>query len=141
MKARTAIGTHRHQVIIQRPGTPAADGDGGYTSTWTDLGLPWHVSILPATARDLERIAAGTVISTATHIITGRYRAEVTVATRLLFAGRLFQITGVSDPEERHIETICVCVELIGQALVDDFAWTEPGWISEAPAWVQEGTF
>jgi head-tail adaptor len=143
MKGRTAIGTHRHRVLVQNPhGAPVADGDGAYTQAYLNaVPASWQCSIVPATARDLERVAAGTIIATASHVITGRYHPSITVATRLVFEGRVFQVTGASNPEERKIETIAICVELLGADLVGDFAWTQPGWISDPPAWVQEGTF
>lgn len=140
---RTSIAARLHRLQLQNPGPGISDGDGGVTQTYTDLVPPqvWG-ELKPATARDLERIAAGTVIGTASHIVTFPYHAGVTLATRIVFRGRVFQVTGVSNPEERNLETICVCVELLGAALVNDFAWTQPGgWISEAPAFVQAGTF
>jgi len=130
VKNQTTIGTHRHLVTVQGPGVPVPDGDGGYTTTWSNLVPPtWYCSIEPATARDLERVTAGTVISTATHVIKGRYHPQIDTSTRLVFETRVFQITGVSDPEERHIETICVAVELLGAVPVVDLTWTQSGFV------------
>ena len=114
MKARTAIGTHRHLVTVQGPGTPVPDGDGGFTTAWVALTpATWRVSIEPATAKDLERVAASTTISTASHIVTGRYHPGVTTSARLVFGTRAFSVIGVSDPEERHVRTIALAVELL----------------------------
>ena len=78
------IGDYRHLVLLQSPGSPVPDGDGGWTETWSDLSpSTWHVSIEPATARDLERVSAGTVMSTASHIVKGRYHPGVTTKTRI----------------------------------------------------------
>lgn len=138
MKARTALGTHRHLVYVQGEGTPVPDGDGGYTTPWVYLTpSTWKCSIDPATARDLERVAAGTVISTATHIITGQYHPQITVSTRLVFRGRVFQVTGVANPEERNIRTICVAVELIGAVPVVDLAMVQVDLMQDGLA--QEG--
>lgn len=106
------IGSYRHRVTFQNPGAAVPDGDGGYTQTWTDLA-EWYVSIQPASARDLERVAAGTVIATATHIIRGRYLAGVSTQTRMVFNGRTFEITGVSNLEERNILMELVAVEVV----------------------------
>jgi SPP1 family predicted phage head-tail adaptor len=106
------IGSYRHRVVFQNPGTPVPDGDGGFTQAWTDLA-DWYVSIRPATTRDLERIAAGTVIATATHIISGRYLDGVTTKTRMTFAGRTFEVTGVANPEERNITMDLIAVEVV----------------------------
>lgn len=108
------IAQRRHLVLLQNPGPSVPDGEGGYTQTWTDLIPPTlYVQIVAATARDLERVAAGTVLSTATHIVTGPYHPDVTTQTRILFADRIFNVTGVSDPEERQIEMVLVCVEVV----------------------------
>jgi Phage head-tail joining protein len=120
-----AIGTRRHLVTVEDPGTPVKDNDGGYTVAWTPL-IPstWAVSMTPATARDLERITVGTVLSTATHIVKGRYHPQITVKTRLtkgprktdgtLATGsREFSVTGVLNTEEKNIETVALCVEIV----------------------------
>jgi len=109
-----AIGAYRHVVTPQNPGAAVPDGDGGFTQAWTNLDpVEWHVSIEPATARDLERVAAGTVTSTASHIVTGRYHAGVTTKTHLLFGTRILTVTGVQNPEERNITTIAICEEVV----------------------------
>jgi head-tail adaptor len=130
MKLRSAVGTHRHVVTVQGPGAPVPDGDGAFTTSWTNL-VPstWRCSIEPATARDLERVAGGTVISTASHIVRGNYHPQITVATRLMFGTRAFSVVGVADPEERHIETICTAVELLDAPVAVDTSWTQPGWM------------
>lgn len=105
---------YRHLVLLQNPGPAVPDGDGGTVPSWTDLVPPtWSCSIEPATAKDLERVAAGTVLATATQIIKGRYRADVTTQTRLIFGGRTFSITGVANPEERRIRLELVAVEVV----------------------------
>jgi head-tail adaptor len=106
--------TYRHPVILQAPGPAVPDGDGGTTSSWVDLVPPnWHCSIDPATAKDLERVANGTVLSTNTYIVKGHYRAGVFTTGRLVFNGRLFSITGVSNPAERNITLELVAVEIV----------------------------
>jgi len=129
MKGASAIGTHRHLVTCQGPGTPVADGDGGYTTGWSNLVPPtWRCSIEPATERDLERVAAGTVISTASHVLKGLYHPQLAVSSRLIFGTRVFQVTGVSDPEERHLRSHVLGIELIDAAPVVDDSWMEDGW-------------
>jgi SPP1 family predicted phage head-tail adaptor len=109
-----SVNDRPHRVTLQNPGPPVADGHGGFTQSWTDL-VPPAVSakIAPATATDLERVTAGTVIATATHVVTMPYHPQVTTLTRVLFNGRQFSVTGVSDPEERHVETIAICKEIV----------------------------
>jgi head-tail adaptor len=96
-----AIGAYRHLVTFQDPGPPVPDGEGGYTEGWTDLAPTWRVSITPATVRDLERVGAGTILASATHVIKGRWRADLTLETRMLFEGRIFHLTNITNDEER----------------------------------------
>jgi head-tail adaptor len=109
-----AIGRRDKIVVVQTPGPAVPDGDGGYTHTWADANpRTWHVSIEPATTRDLERVAAGTVIATASHLVTGPYRPDLTTQTRLLFGARVFNVTGIANPSEKNEELILVCVEVV----------------------------
>lgn len=128
MKGQSAAGTHRHLVTVQGPSAPIPDGDGGFTEGWVNLVPPtWYCSIEPATARDLERVAAGTVIGTATHIITGRFHPQIELSTRLVYDGRVFQVTGVSNPEERKIRTIVTAVELLDAVPLVDTSFAQAG--------------
>ena len=109
------VGALRHRVTLQRPGDPVPDGDGGYTETWTTLGSRVPASVEPATARSLERIAASTVTSTASHLVTLRYLRGVTTKTRLVFhdggTDRTMSVTGTHDTEERHRVLVLECLE------------------------------
>jgi head-tail adaptor len=106
------IGAFRHvgmfQALVSVP-----DGDGGMVDTWTDLPPAWPIDIRPATVRDLERQTAGTIVATATHVIHGRHRADVTVECRLVFDGRFFLITGIARPFERPIDLFLFAKETI----------------------------
>jgi SPP1 family predicted phage head-tail adaptor len=112
---KTGVADRPHRVTLQNPGPPVQDTDGGYAQTWTDLTPPtMSARIAPATAAALERVTAGaTVLSAATHIVTMPYHPQVTTKTRIIFSGRTLTVTGVSNPEERNIETIAVCEEVV----------------------------
>lgn len=110
---KVAIADRPHRVTLQNPGPAVPDGDG-YTQSWTDLTPPaLSVKIAPATQRDLERVIAGTVMSQATHIVTGPFHPQVTTKTRIIFSGRTFNVVGVADPEEGGVEMVLVCVEVV----------------------------
>lgn len=108
-------GKKRHLVTLDNPGPTVPDGDGGFTQTRVALepeeGI--FVEIKPATARDLERVVANTVQSRASHIITGDYVAGVTTQTRIHFGSRVFEVTGVQNPEERNIELVLAAIEVV----------------------------
>jgi len=112
---KTSIADRPHFVLLQNPGPAVPDGDGGFLQTWSDLApRSLYVSIAPATAADLERVVAGgTVLSTATQIVKGPHHPQITTKTRILFGARQFEVTGVANPEERNIETIAICVEIV----------------------------
>jgi SPP1 family predicted phage head-tail adaptor len=106
------IGARRHRVLFQN-GVQTPDGDGGYTTAWTDLGPAVYCEVKPATQRDLERATAGTVLSTATSVITGPFVELVTTKSRAIFDGRIFSVVGKSTPDEQKIEMILPCVEIV----------------------------
>jgi head-tail adaptor len=110
-----ASGKRIHTVVVQRPnpGTPPSQPDGDVSEAWADLMPVWHVAIEPAT-EDPERQTAGTSIGSASHVVTGPYRADVTLTTRLLVEGtRAFNIVSRIDREERHRELILRCREVV----------------------------
>lgn len=111
---RDPVGDHRHLVTFENPGDPVPDGDGGFIEAWAPLSPPtWYVSIKAASLRDLESVTAGTVIATASHIVRGRWRPGITTETRMIFEGRTFQITNVTNLEERDREMQLVCEERV----------------------------
>lgn len=108
-----AAGRRRHTVVLQNPG-PLVIVDGEQVVTWMDATpRTWQVAIEPATARDLERVTAGTVLAMASHVVTGPYRADVTTQTRILFGIRVLNVLGVSNPEEKNVETIATATEVV----------------------------
>lgn len=108
------VGQLRHLVTLDVPGAPVADDDGAFTQTFTPLSPPTvPAEIVPATARDLERRAAGTVVSMATHVIRMRYHAGITTQTRITFRGRTFNVVGVTNLGERNLEMEVMAVEVV----------------------------
>ena len=105
-------GQRRHLISLRNPGVNVPDNEGGFTNTPTVFATRF-AEIKPATARDLERVAAGTVQSSATHIVTFDYHPSVTTKTEIVFGERVFTVSGVSSPEERNIDTIAVCEEVV----------------------------
>jgi SPP1 family predicted phage head-tail adaptor len=110
----TSVGERPHRITLQDPGLPVPNGDGGFTQSWVDL-VPPSVSakVAPATAADLERVGAGAVLATATYIVTLPYHPQLQTKSRVLFNGRIFHVVGVATPEERNVETIALCVEVV----------------------------
>ena len=108
-----ARGARIHWVKLQNPGQQVPDGEGGTTfSAPVDLG-GMFANVAPATARDLERVVAGTVQSQASHLVTIDYLAGVSTATKVLFGGRVLNVTGVVNIEERNSELVLACTEVV----------------------------
>jgi head-tail adaptor len=103
--APNSIGQMQQLVTFEAPGAPVPDGEGGYTETWAPLDPPtWYVRVRPATARDAERVTAGTVITHVSHIVHGRWHPGVTTRTRMRCKGHVYQVTSVVNLEERDRE-------------------------------------
>lgn len=109
---RASVASRPHQVTLQNPGPRVSDGEGGTTQTPVDLATV-KASIVPATARDLERITSGTVIAQASQVVTIPYVSGVTSQTQVVFRGRVLSVLGITNPDERNIELILVCTEVV----------------------------
>ncbi len=110
-----SAGARRHLVRLQIAAGQTPDGEGGFVDDWDDLQpAEVYASIVPATARELGRYFAGTVLATASVLVTVPYHPGVTAnTTRVRFGARVLRVLGFADPEERHIETIMACQELV----------------------------
>jgi head-tail adaptor len=84
---------------------------GDYVEAWVPSGGPWFVAIASAGGREHKQ--AMTSIGQATHTITGPFRADVTIRARLRRESRAFNIVEVEDRDDRHVELICRCQEVI----------------------------
>lgn len=91
------------RILFQRRDTPL-DSYGQQVTSWSDAFTAW-ASIEALSAREL--FAAQAVQSEVTHKITVRYRAElanpaVVAAMRVVYRGRIFNIQGATNVEERN---------------------------------------
>ena len=104
-----ALGDRKHLVVFQDPaGPPVPDGAGGYTQTWADIPPgTWKVAVLPASVRDLERVAPGTVVSQGASIVEGAYLPSVSTRSRMLYNGKTYSVTAA-----RYLDTLPPSMEL-----------------------------
>jgi len=108
------MGRRDHEVEIRHPsGPPVADGDGEYVTPYDEVHARAFAAIEPATAQRLERFALAGVIAAATHLVTLPWIAGVTSKTRVLFEGRRLDVLGYSNTEERDIELVLICQEIV----------------------------
>jgi SPP1 family predicted phage head-tail adaptor len=107
-------GAMRARVTIQQR-TLAQDAAGAHKPAWDDLGTVW------ADVRSIggfERLApqVDQTVATATHTARMRKGAQGIVlrpSMRLLWDGRVFEITSVLDPDNRGIQQLAMLFEIV----------------------------
>lgn len=116
---RTGIAFRQKRVKLSAPGVPVPDGDGGYTLAEGPLDPPavWAY-VTPASKGDLERLAGGTVLTQATHLVSLPYHAQVNTNTVLAVedyprADRTMRVVFVGNPDERNARLELICSEVV----------------------------
>jgi head-tail adaptor len=113
------IGERVRRVTFDVPGKPVPDGDGGYTQGYTPLDPPQlFAKVEPATDRDIERLAAGTTLSTATHLITLPFHPQITTQTRVQWTDdanrpHTANVTAVINVDERCHTLVLGAAEVV----------------------------
>ena len=97
MAKKPSLSSLRHRVIIEQL-TNVADGQGGFTTSWTTLDTLWG-SIEPV--KSSERMHASRTEYQRSHVCYIRHRSDVTTSMRISFDSRIFQIKGIIKPLER----------------------------------------
>lgn len=90
-----------NKVITLQSKTSTTDAYGGPVDSWADVATVW-ARVQPIKGR--EMIAAQAAQSeTAVRFYT-RYQDNLTTAMRIIYAGKNYDITGIVDIDERHVE-------------------------------------
>jgi len=112
------LGTLRQRITLDTPGIPVPNAAKGFTQPWIALSPPavW-ASIEPATVRDLERVAAGTIIVSASHIVTVRDHPGITTQTRITWRDRwnkphTANVVGLQHRDPLDDELVLLCQEI-----------------------------
>jgi len=119
MTVTNAIGEYRQTATLSTPGTPVADGDGGFTQTPAPLSpATWRCAIEKATVRSAERHFASTVIAHGSYIMTGRFHSGITTKTTVVWVDRAnvthtANVVDVNDQEGAGVQTIVLAVEVV----------------------------
>jgi head-tail adaptor len=107
------------RVSLDAPGPPVSDGDGGFTQTYAPLTPPalWG-EIKPATVRDIEQLASGTVLSAATLLVFVPFHPDVTTQTRVTWTdnakrSHTANVVGLVNVDERCRELVLGVVEVV----------------------------
>jgi len=104
-------GDLNRRITIQ-VGTDAKDSYGQPFIAWHDLCTAW-ASIKTPTSKEIYALGPG-FTSQVTHKILIRYRSGITSAMRVAYAGRIFAIQTVFDPDEGREQLTLMCLEIDG---------------------------
>jgi head-tail adaptor len=109
----TSIAHRPHEAVFEAPGAPIADGKGGFTEAPPTPIATLFVRISPASAGDMERVEPGTILSRASYVVAAPYHAGLTTKTRMRVDGRVFNVNGVTNLDERNVELRLLCEEIV----------------------------
>jgi len=101
-------GKLRHSIELQSF-TSTFDSYNQETKTWSTIATVF-AEVRPVSAR--ESAIAEQLRAEATHFVSLRGGVELTAANRVLFRGRILNITSVLDVLERGRELNLLCVEI-----------------------------
>lgn len=104
-------GKLRHNIVIERP---AETQDSEYNATKKHFIPFWKCWASIEPTADKEVGYANTTIAQSTHKVTirgGATAASVNEKMRVNFKGRIFNIVGLNNFQERNIYIVLMCVE------------------------------
>lgn len=93
-------GKYNHIIVLQSK-TETTDEYGGPVESWADVATAW-ARVQPIKGR--EMIAAQAAKSETDVRFYTRYQDNLTTAMRIIYAGKNYDITGIVDIDERHVE-------------------------------------
>jgi SPP1 family predicted phage head-tail adaptor len=108
VNALSLIGELRHRVRLEAA-VDAPDGAGGFARSFTPIANLW-ARITPSGAR--EDFVEQRAEQATTHIVTIRWRGDVTKDMRFVHRGRRLRIQSAFDPDERRRFLVCQCEEI-----------------------------
>ena len=103
-------GQLRKRIKLQRAIPSKPDAYGAVSDSWSDLATRW-AEIKPLIGKEKEQAAA--VKATVTHSIRLRYLEGLTMADRVKWDNRIFEITDLQNIHERDREIKLTCTELV----------------------------
>lgn len=103
------IGKLKHRVTLQEY-TATRDSYGAELEAWVDIATVW-ASVEPLTGREyFQTQQINAEISTK---VTIRFKAGVTAKMRLIYNDRVFEIISVINTEEKDVQLVLMCREMI----------------------------
>ena len=112
------IGALR-QTASLAVGTAVPDGNGGYTVAYAPLNPEtWRCAIARVSVRMAERHFDATIIAKATHVLNGRFHAQLDTNCRVTWTDRagtvhVAQVLDIDDTEGAGVETVIAVSEIL----------------------------
>jgi SPP1 family predicted phage head-tail adaptor len=103
------IGEYRHRVTVQEVSV-TRHASGAEIETWTTLCQP-YMSFKPLTGK--EYWAAQAENADVTHEGRMHYRSGISPKNQIVWGSRTFGIRAVMNVEERNMELLLLCEEIV----------------------------
>jgi SPP1 family predicted phage head-tail adaptor len=109
-------GQMNRRVTVRTAGTPVPDGGGGWTpGSPAEVDTDMHIEPLQGD----ELIQAMQTGMRRPHKFTGRYRADITGATTLVYQTRTFDVQSIVDPDMKHERLVILADETKADGVVN----------------------
>jgi SPP1 family predicted phage head-tail adaptor len=102
-------GQLRHVVEVQES-TDSRNAHGGITPSWTTIKRR-RFQFVDSRGREFQLAKATN--ADMTHLLKGRYWQGLTTENRFLFNGRVLEIDSVVNTNERDVEYLVQCREVV----------------------------
>lgn len=108
-KCKTTLnaGDLEHRVVFQSV-TQTTDAAGGFTESWATSATVWG-KLEPL--KSFEKFVSMQTETHTSHKLTCRYNPAITTAKRMTYSGRVFDVVGVINVEERNTIMIVNLIE------------------------------
>ncbi len=100
-------GSMRKRVTVQQR-TSSQDSYGQMIPVWSTRHQRW-ASVEPLSGTEL--LTAQQMTPEVTHRVTMRYDSTLAKTDRIIIGARVLEIAAITNPDERSVETVCLCKE------------------------------
>lgn len=104
-------GRLRHRVTIQQA-TVTLQTSGGPVRAWTDVATVW-AQVRTQNGGEQRNEGADQVVATLYYAVTIRYRAGLEPTMRVLWGGRVLEVTAIQEPDNRQRILTLMCQEVV----------------------------
>ena len=110
---RLRAGDLRHSITFKES-TETQVSAGTRTRTWNPIARCPHTRARINTVNSTESAGPGGEATVLTHVVTVRYRDDITSETRIYWNARVLRILGPPvDTDGAHVELVMQCAEVV----------------------------